>query len=62
MLAADPDNTMVMFGLAKEYEKVGRYEDVIRTLEGYLSKADDEETPTARWHRHMKKQAIGRKP
>ena len=42
MLAADPDNTMVMFGLAKEYEKVGRYEDVIRTLEGYLSKADDE--------------------
>ena len=42
MLEADPSNTMVMFGLAKEYEKLGRHEDVIRTLEDYLSKADDE--------------------
>jgi predicted Zn-dependent protease len=42
MLAADPDNTMVMFGLAKEYEKLGRNEDVIRILEDYLTKADDE--------------------
>ena len=42
MLEADPSNTMVMFGLAKEYEKLGRHEDVIRVLEDYLSKADDE--------------------
>lgn len=42
MLAADPDNTMVMFGLAKEYEKQGRYSDVVRVLEDYLAKADDE--------------------
>lgn len=42
MLKTDPDNTMVMFGLAKEYEKVGRHEDVIRILEDYLAKADDE--------------------
>ena len=42
MLANDPENTMVMFGLAKEYEKLGRYSDVIRTLEDYLSKANDE--------------------
>lgn len=42
MLAADPGNTMVMFGLAKEYEKLGRNEDVIRVLEDYLAKADDE--------------------
>ena len=42
MLAADPENTMVMFGLAKEYEKQGRYVDVIRVLEKYLSKANDE--------------------
>ena len=42
MIAADPSNTMVMFGLAKEYEKEKRYEDVIRVLENYLSKADDE--------------------
>ena len=42
MLEADPSNTVVMFGLAKEYEKLGRHEDVIRVLEDYLSKADDE--------------------
>jgi len=42
MLKADPENTMVMFGLAKEYEKLGRHEDVIRMLEDYLAKADDE--------------------
>lgn len=42
MLAADPSNTMVMFGLAKEYEKLERHEDVIRVLEDYLTKADDE--------------------
>jgi predicted Zn-dependent protease len=42
MLAADPSNTMVMFGLAKEYEKLGRHDDVIRMLEDYLAKAEDE--------------------
>ena len=42
MIEADPANTMVMFGLAKEYEKIGQHADVIATLESYLSKADDE--------------------
>jgi predicted Zn-dependent protease len=42
MLAAEPDNTMVMFGLAKEYEKTGDHAKVIALLEDYLSKADDE--------------------
>ena len=42
MLDAEPDNTMVMFGLAKEYEKLGRHDEVIKLLEDYLSKADDE--------------------
>ena len=42
MLASDPSNTMVMFGLAKEYEKLGQDADVIRVLEDYLAKADDE--------------------
>jgi len=42
MLEADPENTMVMFGLAKEYEKNGQYNDVIDVLEKYLSNADDE--------------------
>jgi tetratricopeptide (TPR) repeat protein len=42
MLRSDPDNTMVLFGLAKEYEKLGQFEQVISTLETYLSKTDDE--------------------
>lgn len=42
MIAAEPDNTMVMFGLAKEYEKTGAHAKVIETLEKYLAKADDE--------------------
>ena len=42
MIVDDPSNTMVMFGLAKEYEKLGRHSDVIRVLEDYLSKSDDE--------------------
>lgn len=42
MLESDPDNTMVMFGLAKEYEKLGQHAEVIELLETYLGKADDE--------------------
>jgi predicted Zn-dependent protease len=42
MLAGDPSNTMVMFGLAKEYEKAGDQAKLIETLERYLAAADDE--------------------
>jgi predicted Zn-dependent protease len=42
MLAGDPANTMVMFGLAKEYEKAGDEAKLIETLERYLAAADDE--------------------
>jgi predicted Zn-dependent protease len=42
MLAGDPGNTMVMFGLAKEYEKAGEEPKLIETLERYLVTADDE--------------------
>ena len=42
MLAGDPANTMVMFGLAKEYEKAGEEAKVIDLLERYLAAADDE--------------------
>lgn len=42
MLAADPSNTMVMFGLAKEYEKLGQHGKVIDLLENYLAEATDE--------------------
>ncbi|MGH9941427.1 MAG: tetratricopeptide repeat protein [Pyrinomonadaceae bacterium] len=42
MLESEPDNSLVMFGLAKEYEKEGRHEDVSRLLSGYLARTDDE--------------------
>jgi predicted Zn-dependent protease len=42
MLADDPENTMVMFGLAKEYEKLAEHTKVIEMLETYLAKFDDE--------------------
>ncbi len=42
MLAEDSSNTMVMFGLAKEYEKIGEHQLVIDLIEKYLTGADDE--------------------
>lgn len=42
MLSADPGNTSVLFGLAKEYEKAGRDRDLVDTLNRYLERVDDE--------------------
>ena len=42
MLTADPGNTSVLFGLAKEYEKAGRDQELVETLKRYLEKVDDE--------------------
>ena len=42
MLAGDPGNTMVLFGLAKEYEKAGDDGKLVEVLERYLAAADDE--------------------
>jgi predicted Zn-dependent protease len=42
MLASDPGNTAVLFGLAKEYEKAGRDDKLIETLNRYLDTSDDE--------------------
>lgn len=42
MFESEPDNTMVIFGLAKEYEKLGETKEVIALLENYLAKTDDE--------------------
>ena len=42
MLTGDPANTLVLFGLAKEYEKAGDDAKLIETLEKYLAAADDE--------------------
>ena len=42
ILAGDPNNTAVLFGLSKEYEKAGDEAKLIDTLERYLAAADDE--------------------
>ncbi len=42
MLESDPGNSMVMYGLAKEYEKVGDHAAVIEMLEKYLAETVDE--------------------
>ena len=42
MIEADPTNTMVLFGLANEYQKAEDWQNAIETLEDYLQKADDE--------------------
>lgn len=42
MIAADPGNTMVLFGLANEYLKAEDFQNAAQTLEDYLNKADDE--------------------
>ena len=42
MLESDPDNTLVLFGLAKEYEKEGRHADVVSALTKYLKLFNDE--------------------
>src|ERR671912_776532 len=42
MLASDPENNLVRFGLANEYLKEERYEEAIAALNDYLQRADDE--------------------
>ncbi len=42
MLEVDPANTVVLFGLANEYQKAEDWHKTIETLEDYLTKADDE--------------------
>jgi predicted Zn-dependent protease len=42
MLANDPENTTLRFGLANEYLKAERYGEAIAALNEYLQRADDE--------------------
>lgn len=42
MLAADPANTAVRFGLANELLKVERWEEAAQELQTYLSEANDQ--------------------
>jgi E3 SUMO-protein ligase RanBP2 len=42
MLERTPDDPRLRFGLALEYEKLGRWEDAVAQLERYLALTDDE--------------------
>lgn len=42
MAEAHPDDPRARFGLALEYERAGRFEDVVAQLRAYLSLADDQ--------------------
>lgn len=42
MLAGDPSNVMVRYGLANEYWKMANYEAVIEQLTAYLKATDDQ--------------------
>jgi predicted Zn-dependent protease len=42
MLARQPDNALVRFGLANELLKVRQFEDVVQELALYLEQFDDE--------------------
>ena len=42
MLAGDPDNVLVRYGLANEYLKAEQYEEAIAAFMDYLQRADDE--------------------
>lgn len=42
MLDKRPADARLRFGLAAEYEKLGRWDDVVQQLRAYLETADDE--------------------
>ena len=42
MVERKPDDARARFGLAAEYERLGRWEDVVRELQAYLGLAEDE--------------------
>ncbi len=42
MIESDPINTIILFGLANEYQKAEEWQKTIETLEEYLAKTDDE--------------------
>jgi predicted Zn-dependent protease len=42
LLERTPDDPRVRFGLASEYEKLGRWEETVEQLTAYLALAEDE--------------------
>lgn len=55
MLAARPGDTRARFGLALEYERLERWEEVVEHLEAYLAAADDEGNAYGRLARALRR-------
>jgi len=55
MLAKKPDDARAHFGLAVEYERLGRWDEVVSHLERYLDLADDEGNGFARLGRAFRR-------
>jgi E3 SUMO-protein ligase RanBP2 len=58
MLETRPDDTRARFGLALEYERLGRWDDVISHLREYLGAAQDEGNAYGRLARALRQ--VGR--
>lgn len=59
MLETRPDDTRARFGLALEYERLGRWDEVIAHLQEYLGVAQDEGNGYGRLARALKQAGRG---
>jgi len=57
-VALDPNDARLRFGLALEYEKLGRWDQVVEELREYLALADDQGNAWGRLARALR--ALGR--
>ena len=55
MAAARPDDPRARFGLALEYERLGRWEEAVEELRAYLATAADEGNAYGRLARALRK-------
>jgi E3 SUMO-protein ligase RanBP2 len=55
MLATRPDDARAHFGLALEYERLGRWQDVVNHLRAYLRVSDDEGNAYGRLARALRR-------
>jgi tetratricopeptide (TPR) repeat protein len=60
LLDRNPNDTRALFGLANEFEKESRWEDVVEYLGRYLQLADDEGNAWGRLGHALR--AVGRDP
>lgn len=55
MVEARPDDPRARFGLALEYERVGRWNDAVEELRSYLARATDEGNAYGRLARALRR-------